>query len=99
MIPSIIKYNINMNTKNMINNFINNPSYFIYPNKFNLNFVKIGPFKRGLYLTITIYDFQAKIINFPNKKVKVDKIDEYDRSCYYYKLVVIELIIKTCRNY
>jgi len=92
MIPKIIKYNININTKNIIHNFINDPSYFIYPNKFNLNFIKIGPFNSSKNLTVQIYDYDGNEMRFPNKKVKLDKIDEYDRSCYYYRLVNILML-------
>ncbi len=59
MVPKIIKYNLNINTKNIIDNFIKDPSYFIYANKFFLNYVKIGPFTSSNNLIITIYDFQA----------------------------------------
>ncbi len=66
---------------------MNDPSYFIYPNKFTFNFIKIGPFSFPNEISITIHDFTSKIIKYPHKIVKIVKINEYNRTAYYYKLV------------
>lgn len=76
-----------MNTKNIIQNFMKDPSYFIYPNKFVFNYIKIGPFDFPNEITITIHDFTSKVLKYPNKIQKIEKINEYNRTAYYYKLV------------
>ena len=60
----MIKYYLNVNTTNILLNFINDNSYFITPNKFFLNFIKIGPFSSEKMLEIKINDFIATKFQF-----------------------------------
>ena len=64
MIPLMIKYYLNINTTNILKNFINDDSYFITPNIFQLNFIKIGPFSSEKMLSIKINDFIASKFKF-----------------------------------
>lgn len=57
MVPKIIKYYINVNTTNMIFNYIRDLSYFITPNSFYLNSIKIGPFTSSKNLNVSVQDF------------------------------------------
>ena len=41
----------------MIKNYINDPTYFVSPNSFYLNYIQIGPFTKKKNLDIKIQDF------------------------------------------
>jgi hypothetical protein len=83
MIPKIIKYNISSNTTNIVQNFINDNSYFIHPNEFSLNFIKIGPFSSSKNLNISIVDFMSSKLKFNEKNGKIVK----EKNEFYYLLV------------
>jgi hypothetical protein len=57
LIPKIAKYHINCVTKNVIQNFLVDKSYFIFKNKFKIRSIEIGPFSNPVNLKIQIYDF------------------------------------------
>ena len=57
MIPKMLKYYVNVNTTNMIKNFMKDQSYFVSPNSFYLNYIQIGPFTSKKILDIKIQDF------------------------------------------
>jgi len=84
MIPQIIKKYLNINTTNILQNFIDDPnSYFITPNKFHINYIRIGSFNSSKMLDVKINDFIGTKFNF-NKNVKTV---EEESGRYYYKEV------------
>jgi len=87
MIPKIVK-SINCKTTNIINNFINDMSYFITPNSFYLNSIKIGPFTTSKSLNVTVKDFLNS--NFKEKfqeKKKIEKVIVDNVPLFYYVVV------------
>ncbi len=89
MIPLMIKYYLNHHTTNILKNFINDDTYFITPNTFFLNFIKIGPFSSEKILDIKINDFI-------NTKFRFDFIERkviQENKLFYY-LEVISLFIR-----
>lgn len=84
MIPKIIKYNICPNTTNMVKNFIDDYTYYISPNEFSLNHIKIGPFSSSKELDVQIFDFTKSKHRFDFLNGKVEKENDGE---YYYLLV------------
>lgn len=68
MIPQIIKYHIQEKTKNILKNFMHDERYFISPNDFSLNFIRIGPLPKKIDLSIAICNFVYKPLKFVLKK-------------------------------
>ena len=91
-VPKMVKYYINVKTSNMIRNYIKDPSYFVSPNSFNLNFIRIGPFKSQKDLDIKIVDFLStdfkKLLQASTRSKKVN-IENED---LFYFLIVYSLI-------
>jgi hypothetical protein len=84
MIPKIVKYHLNLSTKNIVQNFINDKSYFITPNEFNIKSVRIGPFNSSPSLNIKICDFTFSPIEAENITRKVADETINGRKYYYY---------------
>jgi hypothetical protein len=85
MIPTIIKYNVNSNTKNIVKNMTEDSSYFICPNKFSLKSIKIGPFLQKKNLNVEFQDFTLT-------KFKIDcqkKLETDSKNQHYFILVRI----------
>jgi protein-tyrosine phosphatase len=93
LIPKIVKYHLNTNTKNVIKNFMNDRTYFISPNEFFLKHIKIGPIDSK-----TSYD--VKICDFIVQNLKFEKMNKYHQSInvggkmLYYFVVEIKDKIK-----
>ena len=73
MIPKIVNFYINVNTTNMIKNYINDLSYFITPNSFYLKSIKIGPFTSAKNLNIRVQDFLQT--NFKEEVQDIKRIE------------------------
>ena len=80
MIPLMIKYHLNLHTTNILKNFINDDSYFITPNTFYLNYIKIGPFASEKMLEIKINDF----INTKFKYEEVERNSVNENDLFFY---------------
>lgn len=91
MIPQIIKYNINPNTTNIINNYLSDDSYFKTKNNFVLNYLKIGPFKSPKKLMIRFSSLVQKDLEFPNKEIQIIK-EEEERFFFLINFHSIKLI-------
>ena len=88
MIPLMIKYYLNLHTTNILRNFINDDSYFITPNTFFLNFIKIGPFSSKKTLNIKINDFINTKFTYDLNERNVVQEDNN-----YYYIVVIKIVL------
>lgn len=89
MVPKIVKYYINVNTSNMIANYIRDLSYFITPNSFYINKIKIGPFTTDKNLNVKVQDFLQT--NFKEKIQDlryVEKVPSIDGKDLYYYVIV-----------
>ena len=89
MIPKIVKYYINVNTTNMIINYINDQSYFITPNSFYLNSIRIGPFTTSKKLEVRLQAFLQT--NFKEKgveEIKRIEVVKDDNSEMFFFIVV-----------
>lgn len=73
MIPQIIKYHIQDKTVNILKNFMHDERYFISPNEFSLNSIKIGPLSYKA-------KFKMDICNFVYKPIKYKFEQKYDTS-------------------
>lgn len=88
MIPKIILYYINFNTTNMISNFNNDMSYFITPNSFYLNSIKIGPFTSSKNLNITVQDFLHNNFKEKIKDIKrIEKVIKNNEELFFFIIV------------
>lgn len=92
MVPKMIKFYINVNTTNMIQNYIKDLSYFITPNAFYLNFIKIGPFSSSKNLDIKIQDFLQNNITKNQKEIKRTEKVVIDNTDLFY-IVLVSIII------
>lgn len=89
MIPKIVNYYINVNTTNMIKNYINDLSYFITPNSFYLNRIKIGPFTSSKTLNVRVQDFlQTKFKEIVPDIRRVEKVTTKDNQELFYFIIV-----------
>jgi hypothetical protein len=70
LIPKIAKYHINCTTLNVIQNFINDDSYFIFKNQFKLKSIEIGPLV-NTNLNIKIFDFEYNEFNVSKMKKNI----------------------------
>ena len=69
MIPKIIKTQFDKTlTTNMIKNYLADSSYFLNPNRFKINKIKIGPFSSKVSLGIFIYNFELLSLKFNIEK-------------------------------
>lgn len=73
MIPQMIKYHVQDKTKNILKNFMHDERYFVSPNDFFLNFIKIGPLNKKAELSINI-------CNFVYKPLKINISKRFDQS-------------------
>lgn len=89
MIPQIIKYHIQDKTKNILRNFMHDERYFVSPNEFSLNFIKIGPLPKKLDFSISICNFVYKPLKF-----KLKKQSECDDGKAYYFVFIFEDKVK-----
>jgi len=84
MLPQIINKYLNDNTTNILQSFIDNPnSYFITPNKFQINYIRIGPFDSKKILEMKVNDFIGTKFNFKDNEKRVEE----ENGNYYYKEV------------
>ncbi len=89
MIPKIVNFYINVNTTNMIKNYINDLSYFITPNSFYLNRIKIGPFTSSKTLNVRVQDFlQTNFKEIVPDKKRVEKVSTKDNQDLFYFIIV-----------
>ena len=94
MVPKIVKYYINVNTTNMIDNYIKDLNYFITPNSFFLNSIRIGPFTSSKNLDVRVQDFLNT--NFKEKVQDTRRIEkviaQLNEELFYF--VVVQLFLK-----
>jgi protein-tyrosine phosphatase len=83
LIPKIVKYHIKLDTKNILQNFLNDKSYFICPNIFNLKKIKVGPLNSEALLDFQVCDFMTNILDYQNTRTTSHKLDEEGQSFYY----------------
>lgn len=82
------KYHINVKTTNMIRNYIKDTSYFVSPNSFALQYIKIGPFTNPKTLDIKIQDFlSTDFKKLLESKSRVQRVDAGGETVYFYILV------------
>lgn len=80
----MLKYYINVNTTNMIKNYVNDNSYFVTPNSFHLNSIKIGPFTSSKNLEIAVQDFlQTNFKGQLKDTQKIEKVAKNNIDLYY----------------
>ena len=87
MIPKIIKYHLKSEMTNILNNFVEDPSYFYQKNCFKINSFQIGPFPSTKDLNINICDFFFKKISLQIVKAGNHKNESNlfnYRIVYYY---------------
>jgi len=78
MIPQIIKYYIQDKTNNILNNFMHDERYFVSPNDFNLNYIRIGPMPKKFDVNLFICNFVYKPLKFKiNKKQETEDGKDY----------------------
>ena len=76
MIPQIIRYYINPDTTNIIQNYLTDDSYFKTKNNFVLNYLRIGPFTSARMLKIQLSSLVQKDLEFPNRELQIHKESE-----------------------
>jgi hypothetical protein len=81
-----VKYHINVNTKNIVNNFKTDKTYFVTPNDFILKSIKIGPFNKEVSLNMKICDFIFNNISFENAKKYKEQITINGKKYFMFKL-------------
>lgn len=82
MIPQIIKYHIQEKTKNILKNFMHDERYFVLPNTFRLNSIKIGPLPKKINLSINICNFVYKPLKM--KMSKGNEESKFQDGDYFY---------------
>ena len=87
MIPKMIEveFSKSLKTSNMINNFIEDKSYFLSPNQFHLNWLKIGPFKDNPSLQLTVLDNESTKLEYTEAQFHVEHSKE--EGGYFFFLV------------
>lgn len=92
MIPKMIKtqFQNSLHSKNMIKNFLNDPSYFYSPNYFKLVDLTIGPFREKVNLGVSLYNNELKMIKFKYDKEIIVKYCNF-REEYYFRLTFISM--------
>ncbi len=84
LIPKIIKVHLNTNTKNILQNFLNDSSYFMSANKFKLNSIKVGPVNKKVDYKLNINDFIVRNLKYENVKIRHEPIQIGDKMYYYF---------------
>ena len=92
LIPKIVKYHLNMNTTNILRNFMNDKSYFISPNGFILKYIKVGPLPSQSNFSVKICDFIVQSLKFETIKKSHDQININGKKYYYMKFEFDDLI-------
>ena len=90
LIPKIAKYHINSNTTNIINNFINDSSYFVTKNKFKLKSIEIGPLKNTSMPKIKMCDFLFNIIPTDDGKKTISAINNQNYFCITFNSIIVD---------
>lgn len=90
LIPKIVKYHLNMNTKNVLKNFMNDKSYFISPNEFKLKMIKVGPLESQSLLDVKICDFIVQNLKLEKIKKSTEQININGKTYYYFKFEIEE---------
>jgi hypothetical protein len=88
MVPKMIKYYINVETSNMIDNYIKDSSYFVTPNSFYLNAIRIGPFATSKNLDVKVEDFLRT--NFKGKikdNSRIEQVKTEEEAVVYFYVV------------
>ena len=85
MIPKIIKYHLKTDMTNILNNFVEDSSYFYHKNSFKINYFLIGPFTSEKTLSIDICDFFFKKIKLQSIKSGNHKINS---NLFNFKIVI-----------
>ncbi len=96
LIPKIVKYHINVNTKNILKNFRDDPTYFISPNEFYLKSIKIGPIDKKSSFYIKICDFINKDMKFINSNKSFTTTDVNGKNQFYFVYDIIDRININC---
>ena len=86
MIPKIVKIYFSNKKENILLKFLEDNSYFISPNIFYLNEIKIGPFKKKVELSLQICDFRFNYISLDNVE-KTNISSDSNPNQFYYKIV------------
>ena len=84
MIPQIMMFYINPNTRNIIQNYLSDDSYFKTKNNFKLNSLRIGPFTTPKMLKLQFSTLVQKDLEFPNREIQIHKESE-DRFFFVFK--------------
>lgn len=92
LIPKIVKYHLNMNTKNVLQNFMSDKSYFISPNEFRLKHIKIGPIPSQSSMDVKICDFIIQNLKFEKTKKSHETINVDGKKYYYFKFEIEDMI-------
>jgi len=92
LIPKIVKYHINMKTKNILQNFSNDETYFISPNEFRIKHIRIGPLNSKSSLDVKICDFVTHDIKFEKIKKTFEQAGGNASNSYYFKIDFEEII-------
>jgi hypothetical protein len=83
MIPQIIRYYLNPDTTNIINNYLTDDSYFKTKNSFVLKYLKIGPFSSAKMMKVELSSLVDKDLEFPYREHQIKKVSEDN---YYFIL-------------
>jgi protein-tyrosine phosphatase len=86
LIPQIVKYHLNMNTQNVLKNFMTDKSYFISPNEFRLKNIKVGPLPSQTDFDVKICDFVVNNLKFENYRKSFEDTIVDGKNLYYFKL-------------
>ena len=72
----------------MIKNYIKDPSYFISPNSFTLNYIQIGPFTNKKNLGVQIQDFLSTDFKSLLKTFTRQEMIHKDGKDFYFFILV-----------
>ncbi len=70
---------------NILNNFVEDSSYFYHKNSFNINSFEIGPFESHKNCSIELCDFFFKSIQILHSNISNQKCGE---NLYIFKMVL-----------
>jgi protein-tyrosine phosphatase len=96
LIPKIVKYHINVCTKNILKNFRDDSTYFISPNEFYLKRIKIGPIDSKSSINIRICDFVNQDLKFYNVNKSFIATNVNGKNQYYFVLEIFDKITINC---
>ena len=80
LIPKIIKEHLFLNgkpqvIKNLLINLKEDERYYTSPDRFRVNWIKIGPLPKEMFPEITIENFTHRIFKFPNMLSSFEMVD------------------------